>query len=56
MSTESDRKTVTIPAELWAKVRIRKIERGDEFLSDVVVRALKFYFGPHGPKQEVKAV
>lgn len=45
MDAESNRKTVTIPSELWAKVHIEKIMKGDETLSDVVVRALKFYFG-----------
>ena len=44
MSTESIRKTVTIPPELWAKVRIEKIQEGDEFLSDVVIRALEEHF------------
>lgn len=41
---ESIRKTVTIPSELWTKVRIEKIQKGDESLSDVVVRALEEHF------------
>jgi hypothetical protein len=44
MDEESNRKTVTIPSALWAKVRIEKIQKGDETLSDVVVRALEEHY------------
>lgn len=43
MDEESNRKTVTVPSELWAKVRIEKIQKGHESLSDVVVKALRKY-------------
>jgi len=38
------RTTLTVPSELWTKVRIEKWERGDESLNDVVIRALRMYF------------
>ena len=43
-----------VPADLWAKVRVRAVDKGEN-ISDVIIRALDDYFSrEEGKKKAVK--